>query len=127
MDITIFLAKIWGPLLLALGLGFWLNRSYYQRLYRDMEKETLAGVLYAMFGIAAGIIHITFHNTWGTLPEFLISLFGWGMLIKGVLMAIIPRSADRWGNWVSHSKMLPWNGTIIIIIGLYVSWFAYFS
>jgi hypothetical protein len=49
MDITIFLAQIWGPVILAVGIGVFTSRSYYLKVYRDLEKETLAVLLFAMF------------------------------------------------------------------------------
>lgn len=126
MENTIFLAQIWGPIMLAIGLGFYTSRAYYIRVYKDLEKETLAVLLFAMFGIAAGIAQIMYHNTWNTLPEILISLFGWGLLLKGLVFAIAPGFVNKSGDYYARTNLIPVAGAVLIILGAYISWFGYF-
>jgi len=64
MDITTFLAQIWGPIILAVGLGVFISRNYYMRIYRDLEKETLAVLVFGMVAMAAGIAQVSVHNIW---------------------------------------------------------------
>ena len=39
METTLFLAKLWGPAILAVGIGVFFSRSYYIKIYRDLEKS----------------------------------------------------------------------------------------
>lgn len=73
MDITVFLAQIWGPVILAGGIGVFTSRNHYLRIYRELGKEAFAVLLFGMTVLAAGIIHIKVHN--------------------------FPRIADRAGDW----------------------------
>lgn len=126
MQITLFLASLWGPVLLAIGIGFFVSRNYYLKIYRDLERESFALLIFGMVGIAAGIAQITVHNAWNTLPEVIVSLLGWGVLIKAAVFVIKPDIADNGGDWMAASKLLPIAGVAMIVLGAYLSWFAYF-
>ncbi len=126
MENTQFLSQIWGPTVLAVGLGIFASRKYYIRVYRELEKETLAVLIFGMFGIAAGIAQIMYHNSWGSLPEILISIFGWGLLIKGLMFAIFPDVVDKAGDFQVTKNLIPYAGGFMIIVGLYLTWFGFF-
>jgi hypothetical protein len=125
MNTTIFLAQIWGPILVAIGLGFFISRRYYVKIYRDLEKAPFAVLFFGMFAMAAGIAQILFHNSWTTLPEILISLLGWALLFKGIVCTVVPRIADRGGDWTIDNKIVPTVGIFALILGVYLSWIAY--
>jgi len=127
MDVTLFLASIWGPVLLAVGLGIFVSRSYYAQIYRDLEKDVLAVLLFGMTYFAAGIVQVQAHNVWGTFPEVVITLLGWGLLIKGAVFIVIPRIADRGGDWFASRKLLSVVGAALLIGGGYLSWISYLA
>lgn len=125
METTIFLAQIWGPVVLAVGIGIFVSRDYYIKIYRDLEKEKFAALVFGMMALAAGAAHIGAHNTWGTLPEIVISLLGWGLFIKGAMLTIAPKLADKAGDWTVKSKMVPSAGGFALLVGVYLSWLGY--
>lgn len=127
MDITVFLAQIWGPIMLAIGLGIFVSRKYYVKLYRDLEKEMLAVLLFGIAATALGIIQITVHNVWNTLPQMIVSLLGWGLLLKGLVFIIAPRFVDRGGDWEAKSGLIPVVATILLLLGAYLVWIGYTS
>jgi hypothetical protein len=128
MEMTLFLAQLWGPALLALGIGFFVSRDYYTKVYRDLQNETLALLIFGMAAIAAGVAQVLAHNAWGTLPEIIVTLLGWGLLIKGATFAIAPRYVDRMGNWWSKNpQAISLAGGVMLIVGAYLSYLGYFA
>ena len=127
MDTTVFLAQMWGPAMLAVGLGFFVSRKYYVKIYRDLEKETFALLIFGMAGIAAGIAQVSIHNVWDTVPQVIVSLLGWALIVKAAVFAIAPNIVDQWGDWAADSKLIPVAGAFVLIIGAYLSWFAYLA
>ena len=125
METTLFLAQIWGPTILAVGIGIFVSRGYYIKIYRDLEKEKFAALVFGMMAVAAGAAHIGAHNTWGTLPEIVISLLGWGLFIKGAMLTIAPKLADKAGDWTVKSKLVPSAGGFALLVGVYLSWLGY--
>jgi hypothetical protein len=127
MELTTFLASIWGPILLALGIGFLANRAYYTQFYRELDRQSFGMLLFSMFAIAFGIIQILAHNVWGTATEILISLLGWGLFLKGVVFAVAPRFVMRTANREAHAKLIPVVGVVMFILGLLLTWNSYFA
>lgn len=127
MDITVFLAQIWGPIMFAIGLGIFTSRSHYLKVYRNLEKETLAVLTFGMLSMTLGILQVGVHNAWNTLPQMLVSLLGWGLLLKGFVFIVAPRFVDRGGDWEAKSGLLPVAATALLIIGAYLVWIGYAS
>jgi hypothetical protein len=126
MQTTTFLAQLWGPAILAVGLGVFLSRSYYTKIYRDLEKDVLAVLVFGMVAMTAGVAHILAHNVWGSFTEGLISFLGRALFVKGALFVIAPRLVDKMGNYWANKKLVPLAGTLSFIVGAYLVWFAYF-
>ena len=127
MQTTIFLAQIWGPVILAVGIGVFTSRSYYLRIYRDLEKETLAVLCFGMFGMALGIVQISVHNVWGSFAQGVISFLGWALLIKATLFIVAPRLVDKSGEWAANLKLVPVSGTLMLLFGAYLTWLGYLA
>ena len=125
MNTTTLLAQLWGPTLLAVGLGILVSRKYYLKTYRDLQKETLAVLLFGMVTIPAGIDHIHVHSVWNTFAEIVVSLLGWGLLIKGLVFAIAPGLVDKAGDFEADSKLIPVAGALTLIAGAYLSWIGF--
>ncbi len=125
MDATLFFAQIWGPILVAVGLGVFVSRSYYVKIYRDLENDALAALTFGMVAVAAGIFQVHAHNLWGNFSQVVISLLSWALLIKGLIFIIIPKLANRGGDWILGAKLIPAVGVATLIIGLYISWVGY--
>lgn len=127
MDITIFLASLWGPVLLVVAVGILLNRSYYAKIYRDLDKDVLAVLVFGMVGMTAGIAHIQFHNVWDTVPQMIVSFLGWGLVAKSALFLAAPSFVDKTGDTWAKYKLIPVAGILTLIAGGYLTWFAYFA
>ncbi len=126
MEVTIFLAQVWGPILVAVGLGFFFSTKYYISIYRDLEKESFAVLFFGMLAMAVGIIQIMAHNVWGNLPQVLVTLLGWSILIKGIICVTFPKLAERSGDWALSLKVVPAAGGFALLLGAYLSWVGYF-
>jgi hypothetical protein len=127
MDATMLLAQIWGPVMIAVGLGFFTSPAYYSKVYRDLEKAPFAVLFFGMFAIAAGILQLQVHTIWNTLPQIVITLLGWGLIVKGVICVTFPALADRGGDWALDAKVVPAAGAVILLLGAYLSWIGYFA
>ncbi len=127
METTIFLTKLWGPAILAVGIGVFVSRSYYIKIYRDLEKDALAVLLFGMVAMTAGIAHILFHNVWNTFPQGIISFLGWALFFKGTLFVVAPNFVDKAGNFCVSKHLIPIAGLLTLIGGGYLTWIAYFA
>jgi len=127
MDLTTVLAQLWGPVIFAVAIGVFVSRTYYIKIYRELEKDALAVLLFGMVAMTAGIAHVLVHNIWGTFPQIIVSLLGWGLLIKGVLFIVAPGLVDRAGDGWANLKLIPIAGGLMLLVGAYLSWIAYLA
>lgn len=126
MEITIFLAKLWGPVIFAVGIGIFVNQGYYVKIYRDLEKNTLAAFVFGMIAMTVGIAHILFHNVWGSWLEGIVSFLGWATLAKGTVFIIAPKFVDKAGDFYANKNLVIFAGILTMALGGFLSWVAYF-
>jgi hypothetical protein len=127
MSTTQFLSALWGPVMLAIGVGMFTNRDYYARIYRGLEGETFATFIFGGFAMAAGIAQILAHNKFGDVTKVIVTLLGWGLFIKGLTFVVAPHLAERGGNWAANVKLVPALGVVLIVVGAYLSYVAYLA
>lgn len=122
------LAGVWGPAMVAMGLGIFISRNHYIRVYREIEREPMAVLVFGIAAVVLGMWQINVHDVWDTFPEMLVSLLGWALLLKGLAAMIMPKWLDRGGNWVvSNQQMLSFVGGAVLLLGVYLTWFAYYA
>lgn len=128
MEETMMLAGVWGPAMVAMGLGIFISRNHYIRVYREIEREPMAVLVFGIAAVVLGMWQINVHDVWDTFPEMLVSLLGWALLLKGLAAMIMPKWLDRGGNWVvSNQQMLSFVGGAVLLLGVYLTWFAYYA
>ncbi|OGG86192.1 hypothetical protein A2392_01895 [Candidatus Kaiserbacteria bacterium RIFOXYB1_FULL_46_14] len=128
MEMTMFLAGLWGPAMLAIGIGMFINRGHYIKIYRDLAREPFAVMIFGMAAVVVGMAQVNAHNIWETLPEMLVSLLGWLLLLKGLACVIMPNWVERSGHWMDNNlQMLTTSSAVLVIIGVYLTWSVYFT
>lgn len=121
MDPTLFLALLWGPVLVAIGLGVFISGDHYASIYRNLQREPMAVMGFAMTAMAAGIAQVSMYCRWDTFTEGLISLLGWALLVKGFLLALVPQWANSTSEQVGQSSLMPVIGILLLILGGYLT------
>ena len=126
-DTTLFLAQIFGPVLGFIGIGILFNRNFYMKAFKDFSKASFSYFVTVMAMIAIGVVLVTKHFLWGTLPEALISFIGLAFLIKGILLTIMPKAFDKLVAAIISKGLLTFAGILWLIAGLYFSYIGFFA
>jgi hypothetical protein len=121
-----YLAKLIGPLFLAIGVGMLLNG----RLYQTMGEQFLASyALIYLSGILAlpvGIAIVLAHNVWAPDWRILVTVLGWLAIIGGVVRIVFPLFVQHVGGSLMHSAAMPLiAGIVVLVLGLVLSFFGY--
>jgi hypothetical protein len=126
-ETTLFLAQIFGPVLGFVGLGILINQSFYMKAFKDFSKEGFGFVTAVMAMIAIGIVLVTKHFLWGSLPEVLVSLIGLAFLFKGTLLAVMPKAFDDLVKLILSKKLMMFAGGLWLVGGAYLSYVGFLA
>jgi uncharacterized protein YjeT (DUF2065 family) len=126
MQVSIFLARLLGPLLLLPGIGLLVN----PRAFRAMATEVVGSItlvyLFGLFDFAAGLAIVLVHNVWTVNWRVLITLIGWLLLIRGAARILITDTLMDYAKTVIRKKQLyPVSGVVLVFLGLMLCYFGY--
>jgi len=126
MQVSVFLARLLGPLLLLPGVGLLVN----PRAFRTMAPEVVGSItlvyLFGLIDFAAGLAIVLVHNVWTVNWRVLITLIGWLLLIRGAARILITDTLMGYANTVIRKKQLyPVSGGVLVILGLVLCYFGY--
>src|SRR6516225_10109 len=100
MATSVFLARLLGPLLLAVGAGILINPKAFRTMASEVVRSVTLVYLFGLFDFAAGLAIVLTHNVWVANWRVLITILGWLMLIRGAVRA----SWRRRPSWASPPR-----------------------
>jgi hypothetical protein len=126
MQVSVFLARLLGPLLLLPGVGLLVN----PRAFRAMATEVVGSItlvyLLGLFDFAAGLAIVLVHNVWTVNWRVLITLIGWLLLIRGAARILITDTLMGFAKTLIRNKQLYLvSGGVLVILGLVQCYFGY--
>jgi hypothetical protein len=122
-----YLAKLIGPLLLAIGAGMLLNG----RIYGAMAEQYLSNYamiyLSGLMALTVGIAVVLAHNIWTPNWRVIITLFGWLLVIGGAIRIVYPQFIERLGGGsiLYLAAARPVGGVVVLALGFVLSNFGY--
>jgi len=127
MPTSIFLAKLIGPLFLAIGVGLVGNAA----VYRKFAEEALASLaliyLTGLLAMTAGVAIVLSHNVWTLDWRVLITLLGWLAAIGGALRIVMPQGTQKFGRRIlKHPHGMTIAAVIWLAVGAVLCFFGYF-
>ncbi|MGH6770371.1 MAG: hypothetical protein ACRECO_15265 [Xanthobacteraceae bacterium] len=126
MTNSIFLAKLMGPVMLAVGIGVFVNGQVYRALADEFLRSRALIYLSGLLTMTAGMALILTHNVWVARWPVLITVLGWAMAIGGAFRIVAPQGTEKLGRAVIKSKIgLTLAGAIWVAAGAALSFFGY--
>ena len=125
--ISLFLARLLGPIFVAIALGVLVNGAVFRAIAEESLRSHALIYLTGLFAITAGVAILLNHNVWAADWRVLITLFGWLAAIGGAQRIIWPQwteAAIRW--FLDHPASLTVAGIIWLLIGAVLCFFGYF-
>jgi len=95
MGNSILLAKILGPYCIIVAIGLMFNPKFYQKMIEDFFKNTALIYLGGVLALIIGLLIVLSHNVWVAGWQVIITIIGWGGLIKGIWLIVFPNSVGK--------------------------------
>jgi len=126
MQTSIFLARLLGPLLVAVGVSVLINPGMFRTITTEIVRSATLVYLFGLLDFAAGLAVVLTHNVWLLSWRVLITLLGWLMLIRGAIRMLAPEMVMRYAAKVMRNKqVVPIAGGVGLILGLVLCYFGY--
>jgi hypothetical protein len=127
MPTSVFLAKLIGPLFLAVGVGLIANAAVYRKLAEEALASLALIYLSGLLTMTAGMAIILSHNVWALDWRVLITLLGWLAAIGGAVRIVMPQGTQRIGRkFLKHPQGLIIAAAIWLAVGAVLCFFGYF-
>ena len=97
MPTSIFLAKLIGPLLAAIGLGMLLNQGVYQAVAVEALRSVALIYLSGLLVLVGGLAIVMVHNVWTADWRIIITILGWLGVISGFVRIVFPQLTQSVG------------------------------
>ena len=127
MQTSVFLAKLMGPLFLAVGIGVLANTAVYRKLAEEFLRSYALVYVSGLLLMTAGLALILTHNVWVADWRVIITLLGWLAAIGGALRIVVPERVESMGQWfLRHPTSMTVAAAIWLALGALLTFFGYF-
>ena len=103
MDSTYF-ASIIGPFYLVMGLSILFYAREWKKVLAELSKDHLMMLSGMILSFIIGLILLNEYNVWSWDWNIIITITGWGALIKGIFYLLAP------GSWTKD--ILKWHASL---------------
>lgn len=127
MDTSRLLARLIGPLFLAIGAGVLFNAATYQAMSQEFLRNIPLIYLTGFLTLIAGIAILNFHNVWVASWPVIITIFGWFAVIGGTVRLVAPQAVQGVAGGMATSGLQMGGGIVVLLLGAWLSWAGYFE
>jgi hypothetical protein len=96
-------ARVLGPFFTIVPTTVALRGSYMQALFIEFKANPMWPWLYGAILLIGGLVIIGLHQYWRNPAAIIVSVVGWFLAIRGVLLLTVPRAYDAAGDAVYSS------------------------
>jgi len=128
MQRSIFLAKLIGPLLAAIGIALILNADSFRAMASEFIKSYSQIYIAGLLALTAGLAIVNTHNEWTGDWRVVITILGWLCVIGGVLRIVFPSFVGSIGASMLTSTSNSWiigEGVVFLALGAWLSFMGY--
>jgi hypothetical protein len=121
-----YLAKLIGPLFVAIGAGLLFNGQIYTAMADQYLSNYALIYVSGLMSLTVGTAVVLAHNVWRPNWRVIITLFGWLLVIGGAVRIVFPQFIQRVGGTIYHLASAPkFGGSFVIVLGLVLCNFGY--
>lgn len=123
MQNAMWVGSIFGPFLVVLGL--WMLFYYENTMKVVASLKNSPGVLYMMgvINLLIGLSVLSQYHAWAWGLPFLVTLFGWVVLIRGLMAFFVPQCLVS--KKVTSADYLRIKGVVLLVWGFGLCWLAF--
>ncbi|MBU1992170.1 hypothetical protein KKG51_00495 [Patescibacteria group bacterium] len=120
------IASVMGPVYLVLGLSLLFYGEQWRKIMKGFRNDHFAMLpVMLMLGVF-GFLIVNMYNVWGWNVWLLVTLNGWGMVLKFVFYTLAPASWIKGCLSVYDTKWMVYVAAVgVLLMGLALSYYSY--
>jgi hypothetical protein len=123
---AVFIARLVGPLFVAIGLGILLNRMFYADAVAEGVRSPVLIYLSGVASLLAGLAILNLHRAWSANWRVIVTILGWVLLISGIIRIALPWvTASIATTLYSAPAAMAVVAVIVLVVGGYLSFEGY--
>ena len=127
MQNSIFLARLIGPVALAVAIALFINRRAFAAMAEEFLQSRALLYLSGFILMPAGMAIILTHNVWVLNWRVVVTVLGWMMAIGGAIRIVFPERTQAWGRgFMRHPMGGTIAGLIWLAFGAVLTFYGYF-
>ncbi|MCB1080542.1 MAG: hypothetical protein AB7N99_01640 [Simkaniaceae bacterium] len=123
MHAAVALAKIFGPVLVIMGVWSLLYQDNVKKVADSVRKTPAILYLGGVVNLVLGLAIITSYNIWEVNLELLVTLLGWFLFIRALLVFFLPNAVIKMSKMQETAYVF--FGLLSVVWGLAMSWLAF--
>lgn len=117
------LASIFGPILVIMGIWTLLYQDNVKKVAESFRKTPAIFYLGGVINLIVGLTIITSFNDWKMEVQILVTLLGWLMFLRGLVIFFLPNAIMKMSKMQENAYVF--FGLVSIVWGLALGWFAF--
>jgi hypothetical protein len=126
MTPAVLIAKLVGPLFVAIGIGILLNAPFYAGMIVEAVHSPTLVYLSGVASLLAGLAILNAYRVWTANWRVIVTILGWLCVIGGIIRIVLPQ-VTAWLATATYSgpTVLAVVGAIVLVLGGYLSFEGY--
>lgn len=126
MQPAVFIARLIGPALVAVGVGVLLNEATYAAVVTEAEHSPTIIYFSGQLSLVSGLAILNVHRTWTADWRVIVTVLGWLSAIGGGIRIVLPQfTAALLATVYSVSASLTVMAVVALVLGGYLSFEGY--
>ncbi len=122
MQNAMWLASVFGPFLMILGVWMLFYHDNMVKICASCKNTPGLCYVCAVINLLVGLTTLAMFNEWMMGLSLLVTLFGWFILIRGLMGLFLPQVLMKWATDASWMKV---KGIIPLVWGFGLCWLAF--
>lgn len=120
---TRMFSRVLGPFLVIIDITAIARASDMQTLLSQYEANSMWAFVSGAFILLFGLIVVAYHQYWRGAPAIIVSLLGWLIVLRGLLLVAFPKTFVSMANSMIGAQAW-WISLCVLfaLVGVYLSY-----
>jgi hypothetical protein len=120
------IAALIGPTLIALAASLLVNLDAMMALVEPVSRDPALVLISGVISFVAGLAVVRLHNRWVRDWTLLVTIFGWLLLVGGLVRMLFPIWLSALAaKVVTDTGFIATEAIVLLLIGAFLSYKAY--